>query len=242
MSKLPSHEQFGFKLKLQISVGSRASRTAISYSIVLMVLQQFCGCYVLLNYMTLYFEEVGSQLNPIQSSIIITMVQCVANILTTFLIEKLGRKILYVVSAVGTCLGMFILAMHSLYKDQLPGFEWVPIYVFSFTIFIASVGLLSVTNIIFIDILPPKVCNSSTQIRIHEFYCFIILYIYPDTNGDDDNVMHEYVDSWICNESRVSISSGRDCITWLPDVIQWYRFIICFVCFDFHSRNQRQIV
>lgn len=114
--------------------------------------------------MTDYFEEAGSNLTPIQSSIVITIVQCVANILTTFLIEKLGRKILYIVSSVGTCLGMFLLAMHRLYKDQLPGTEWVPLFVFSFTIFIASVGLLSITNVIFVDILPPKVCNSSSTI------------------------------------------------------------------------------
>lgn len=116
--------------------------------------------------MTSYFEEAGSDLTPIQSSIVITMVQCVANILTTFLIEKLGRKMLYIVSAIGTFLGMFILAMHRLHKDQMPGTEWLPIYVVGFTIFIASVGLLSVTNIIFIDILPPKVSNSFIRIRI----------------------------------------------------------------------------
>lgn len=116
--------------------------------------------------MTLYFKEAGSNLTPIQSSIVITMVQCVANILTTFLIEMIGRKILYIMSTVGTCLGLFILSMHRLHKDQLPGTEWLPIFVFAFTIFIASMGLLSVTSIIFIDILPPKVCNSSTRIRI----------------------------------------------------------------------------
>lgn len=108
--------------------------------------------------MTLYFKEAGSNLSVIHASLVITIVQCVANILTTFLIEKICRKILYIVSTVGTCLGMLILAMHRLHKDQLLDTEWLPLYVFSFTIFIASVGLLSITNIILINILPPNVC------------------------------------------------------------------------------------
>lgn len=53
---------------------------------------------------------------------------------------------------------MLILALHRLYKDELPESNWVPMYGLSLTIFIASVGLIPVPFIITIDVLPPKVC------------------------------------------------------------------------------------
>lgn len=80
----------------------------------------------------------------------------VANILIMFLIDRLGRKILYTTSTTGTGLGMLILALHHMYKDQLPNSNWVPIYVLSITFFIAQIGM-AVPTIITIDVLPAKV-------------------------------------------------------------------------------------
>lgn len=123
----------------------------------LVIIPQFSGCYILLTYTTKFFKDAGSTFTPLESSILISIVQLVANIVTMFLIEKLGRKILFVTSSIGTSLGMFILSIHNLYQYNMPGFEWVPVYVLSFTIFIASIGLLSVPYIITIDVLSAKV-------------------------------------------------------------------------------------
>lgn len=140
-----------------VSVKTRAARRAVSISLFLVFLPQFCGCYILLSYTTAFFAEAGSSLTPIQSSILICIVQLSANFLTMFLVDRLGRKILFTFSGFGTGFGMFILALHRLYKDELPESNWVPMYGLSITIFIASIGLIPVPFIITIDILPPKV-------------------------------------------------------------------------------------
>lgn len=74
-----------------------------------------------------------------------------------FYLDRTGRKILFTLSSFGAGIGMLILALHRLYKDELPESNWVPIYVLSLTIFIASIGLMPVPFIITIDVLPPKV-------------------------------------------------------------------------------------
>lgn len=74
-----------------------------------------------------------------------------------FLVDRLGRKLLFISSSIGTGIGMLILALHRYYKDELPESNWVPMYGLSITIFIASVGIVPVPFIITCDILPPKV-------------------------------------------------------------------------------------
>lgn len=135
----------------------RAVQRALTISICLIVLNQFCGCYALLSYTTKVFAEAGASLSPIESSVLIVIVQILANILTIYLIDRAGRKILFITSAMGTAVGLICLGLHNIYLDQLNDFRWIPIASLSFAVFIASVGLLSLPYTIAIDILPPKV-------------------------------------------------------------------------------------
>lgn len=140
-----------------VLVKTRAARRAVSIAFFMVFFPQFCGCYILLSYTTAFFAEAGSSLTPIQSSILICIVQLSANLLTMFLIDRLGRKVLLTTSSIGSGLGMLVLALHRLYKDELPESNWIPMYGLSITIFIASIGLIPVPFIITIDVLPPKV-------------------------------------------------------------------------------------
>lgn len=123
----------------------------------LVILPQLSGCFILLSYSTAYFKEAGSSLTPLQSSILICVVQLIANLFTMILVERLGRKILFITSSVGSGLGLIALALHNWYINEFPNTNWVPIYGLSFTIFLASVGLLNIPFIITIDVLPINV-------------------------------------------------------------------------------------
>lgn len=54
---------------------------------------QLSGVWVLLSYTSSVFEDAGSSLSVIESSIVISFVQICANILTTYFIDKIGRKV-----------------------------------------------------------------------------------------------------------------------------------------------------
>lgn len=140
------------------TVATKSSRRAVTIAFVLVILPQLCGVYILLSYTTAFFDEAGSTLKPVESSILISLVQLVANTITIFLIDRLGRKVIFTFSSIGTGIGLFILAVHHAYRDVLPESNWVPIYGLSITIFIASIGLLPVPFVMTIDVLPPKVC------------------------------------------------------------------------------------
>lgn len=223
-----------------------------------MLLVQAGGVYTLQSYTTSIFHEAGSSLTPLQSSVLLCVVQMVANILTMFLIDRLGRKILYTTSTTGFGLGMLILALHHMYKDQLPNSNWVPIYVLSITFFIAQIGL-ALPTIITIDVLPAKVSYflyfwKKKSENIHNFLFPFNLFVHVNENDNTSNIIisdskynndYMFVDqlgTWIWHELCISVHANRDTIAWMFDCIIHWMLHHHILYIDFHSRNQRKII
>jgi hypothetical protein len=61
--------------------------------IALMALNQFCGCFAMLNYTGTIFAESGSNLSPNLSAIIVGVIQIFGAYFSTALVEKAGRKV-----------------------------------------------------------------------------------------------------------------------------------------------------
>lgn len=134
-----------------------AAKKALFIGIVLSLFNQLCGCFAMVNYTTKIFADAGSTLPPSQASIIIGLVQLLANCLATILVDRAGRKVLFSLSAVGTGLGLLCLGCHSLFKEHLVEYNWIPVVAFSLVIFIASIGILPLQFVILIEVLPKNV-------------------------------------------------------------------------------------
>lgn len=122
-----------------ISVETKYARRAIIYGICLMALNQFCGCFAMLNFTAVIFKESGSTMSPNVSSIIVAAIQIIGSMFPTFLVDRLGRKLMMVTSAIGTSVGLAALGGYMLLKFQgfnVETFNWIPLVAFSFTIFI----------------------------------------------------------------------------------------------------------
>lgn len=113
----------------------------------------------MLMYTNAIFKEAGSSLSPNASAIVIAMTQWGANCVTIAIVEKAGRKVIYSISAIGASLGLTVLGFHSLYREQLADFGFIPIAAFSFFIFIASIGLLPLHYVILAELMPKKVIH-----------------------------------------------------------------------------------
>lgn len=216
-----------------------------------MILPQLCGIYILLSYTTAFFDEAGSTLKPVESAILISLVQLVANSITVFLIDRLGRKIIFTTSSIGTGIGLFVLAMHRAYRDVLPESDWVPMYGLSITIFIASIGLLPVPFVMTIDVLPPKVCfhfkiliwqikkkeNSFKNMHNND-----VLNKISDTKYNNDINLDDSVDFGIFYEYSISLFITCFKITWLSNDFWWCLLRLFTVCACFDTRNERKII
>ncbi len=61
--------------------------------VVLVWLNQFCGCFAMLNYTASIFAESGSNLTPNMSAIIVGIIQLIGAYMSTFLVDRAGRKV-----------------------------------------------------------------------------------------------------------------------------------------------------
>ena len=116
--------------------------------------------FLLIGYAVMVFERSGSSLDPYVSSIMLAIALILGSLLTTSLADKLGRKLLNVISLVGSAIGLFAIAAYyylHLHGYDLESFVWVPVASLSFVIFISSAGIVPLSFVCSIEFLPSKV-------------------------------------------------------------------------------------
>lgn len=120
------------------------------------------GCFIFINYAMLVFKKSDGIIDPHISSIVLAVVQIIGGLLSTSLSDKLPRKVLLIISLVGSAVGLFSLSIY-LYLDHigfdLSSYSSVPIVCLSFVIFISCAGIAPLSNVCTVENLPPKVCK-----------------------------------------------------------------------------------
>lgn len=130
------------------------------------------GCFIIINYSSLVFLKSDHVIDAQIASIILGVVQIFGGLLSTSLSDNFGRKVLLILSLVGSALGLFGLSVY-LYFDHigydLSQFSSLPVVLLSFVIFTSCAGIAPLSNVCTVENLPPKV-NTVTIKLI--FYCF----------------------------------------------------------------------
>ena len=150
----------------------------------LITLGQLSGCFIFSNYASLVFRESGSRFDPNNQSLVTGFVQMLGVYVSTFFSDKIGRKILLLLSASGATLGLALMGTYSLiyvkqYAD-LSSFEWVPVTILSFIIFVSGIGVLPLPYVIIAEILPQNVscpfCAQSVIDIILDRFSFVSIF------------------------------------------------------------------
>lgn len=153
-------------------------RKAITIGIVLAALNQFCGCFAMLNYTASIFGEAGSNMSPNMSAIIVGVIQLAGSYAATILVERAGRKFLFACSTIGTAMGLCTLGVYMMLKSwkiDVEDYNWIPICSFSFVIFIASWAILTLPFLVIGELLPMKLKEFGTS------FCMTLLWSFAFT-------------------------------------------------------------
>lgn len=142
------------------SVRTRAGRKAFIIGIALIFMHEFCGVFTMLNYTATIFRESGSTISPKFSAIIVGLIQLLGTYVATFLVDRLGRKILLICSAIGSSICLAGLGTYSYANSigiDVKPYSWFSIASFSGMMFLASVGLIPLMFVVIAEVMPEKV-------------------------------------------------------------------------------------
>lgn len=145
---------------LLFSVNTRAGRKAFLIGMALICMHEFCGVFTMLNYTATIFRESGSSISPNLSAIIVGVIQLLGTYVATFLVDRLGRKILLTFSAIGSSLSLAVLGAYSYANSigiDVKPYSWVSIASFSGMMFLASNGLIPLMFVVISEVMPEKV-------------------------------------------------------------------------------------
>ncbi|GJQ75921.1 hypothetical protein Trydic_g17981 [Trypoxylus dichotomus] len=126
---------------------TRSNVKALIISLSLISFQQLSGVNVITFYTQILFEATGSSIRPDLSAIIIGGVQVIAAFVTPLVVDKLGRRILLLISAAGMLLAEVPLGLYYYLHDEgtdLKSLYWLPVscLVFYITVFNFGFGPL----------------------------------------------------------------------------------------------------
>ncbi|XP_005190294.1 facilitated trehalose transporter Tret1-like [Musca domestica] len=165
---------------------NKRSMFAICSGVVLMLLNMFCGSFALVNYMSSVFAAIKSELHPDVNTIIVGVVQVIGTYTATILVDRFGRKVLLLVSTSGMGVGLAAFGIYAFFAEETEAdlsfySHWLPLVLMAFIIFIANVGILSVTVVVLVEILPSKIRSiaSSFCLALLSLFAFISLRIFP---------------------------------------------------------------
>ncbi|XP_073824940.1 facilitated trehalose transporter Tret1-like isoform X2 [Musca autumnalis] len=165
---------------------NKKSLIAICSGVVLMLLNMFCGSFALVNYMSSIFAAIKTELHPDINTIIVGVVQVIGAYIATILVDRYGRKVLLLVSTSGMGVGLAAFGIYAFFAEETEVdlslySHWLPLLLMGFIIFIANVGILSVTVVVLVEILPSKIRSiaSSFCLALLSLFAFIVLRIFP---------------------------------------------------------------
>lgn len=177
ISSLKAEEASKFSLK---DLTAKHPRKALIYGIFLMAMNQFTGVFAMMNFTAMIFNESGSNLSPNVSSIIVGALQTLGAISCTFLVEKAGRKVLFMISAFGISLGLAIMSLYTYSKTlgvDLSSWSWVPLVSFSFVNFIFNWGVNTLPFLYVSEVVPKKTKVFTMTLSLAMLFIFATIVI-----------------------------------------------------------------
>ncbi|KAH8367139.1 hypothetical protein KR084_003090 [Drosophila pseudotakahashii] len=152
-------------------------------SIMLMVFQQMTGINAILFYTTFIFQSAGSTLEPRYSTIIVGVVQVVATGISILLIEKLGRKVLLLISSAMMAISTLIMTLYFALL-MMSGVGWlalmaVCIFIIGFSVGFGPIPWVMMAELFAEDVKPLAGSIAGTM----NWLCaFIVTLLFPVLN------------------------------------------------------------
>ncbi|XP_053947515.1 facilitated trehalose transporter Tret1-like isoform X1 [Anastrepha ludens] len=150
---------------------------------IICILNQFSSSFVFVSYMSAIFASSGSTMDPNECTIYMGVVEIAGTVTSTVLVERFGRKVLFLTSTATMAASMFAFGIFVQFTDESTKaqYEWAPVVLMALVVYTAAFGVVGLTYTIIVEILPAKIRGQAQAISmIFMSICvFGALHLYP---------------------------------------------------------------
>ncbi|KAL1514283.1 hypothetical protein ABEB36_003564 [Hypothenemus hampei] len=165
-------------------LSSQPAKHAMLICIGLVLLQELSGIHPMMAYLKPIFQASGTKISPDLSTVIFGVSQISSNFITALIVEKVGRRILYLVSAIGCGIACAILGTYFFLQTKQVDLEtvfWIPLTCMVAYMIFFSCGLGPLAWSIVGEIFPSNVkgIGSGLTVCISFSASFLVLMMFP---------------------------------------------------------------
>ncbi|CAB3240413.1 unnamed protein product [Arctia plantaginis] len=155
--------------------------------------QQFCGSTAVIMYAQQIFGAAEGRLGPNESCILFGSVQLLTSAMSSQLVDKLGRKPLLLISSCGVGLSNIIIGSYFFLKYQYSEYAislsfipnvFIPIFIFSYTIGLATVPFAITSEIFHTNIKSKATCVIQIFVALMTFAVTKLYQVVADSLGN----------------------------------------------------------
>lgn len=163
---------------------SQPAKRAMFICIGLVLLQELSGIHPMMAYLKPIFQASGTKISPDISTVIFGISQISSNFITALIVEKIGRRILYMVSAVGCAIACAIMTVYFFLLTRGADLEsvfWLPLTCLVIYMIFFSCGLGPLAWSIVGEIFPSNIkgIGSGLTVCISFSASFLVLLMFP---------------------------------------------------------------
>ncbi|XP_054005502.1 solute carrier family 2, facilitated glucose transporter member 8-like [Hylaeus anthracinus] len=192
-------EAFRNKASIADLFNSKANFKALIYTCLLVAFQQLSGINVVLFYMQAIFDSAGTSLKTSVATIIVGVVQVVASCVTPIVVDRLGRRMLLIISGTGEivtlcALGIYFYLHDALHSD-MSSISFLPIL--SLVIFIStySVGWGPLPWTVMGEMFASNVKSKASGITV--CVCWLLAFFITKFSNTLQNAFGNYTLYWV---------------------------------------------
>lgn len=161
-----------------------AGRKAMIVGFGLMMFQQLSGIDAVLAYTVTIFQAAGGSVEPFLATVIIGVVQIVASMLATVVIEKFGRRPLLIVSGSSMTVILMIFGGYFRLKKtgfDMAGFGWLPLTALILYNIVFPIGFGSISWAMISEIFTAetRAVASGISLAVNWGFVFLVRQFYP---------------------------------------------------------------
>ncbi|XP_050323607.1 facilitated trehalose transporter Tret1 isoform X2 [Bactrocera neohumeralis] len=146
----------------------------------LFAFQQLTGIFVVVVYAVQISQEAGVNIDPFMCAILIGVGRVATTVLLGIILEKWGRRRSGIVSALGMCICMFLLAGYN-WCSWLQLIPYLPVIAIISFIILSTFGLYTLPFFMISELFPQKVRGAASGLTVAVGMCFAFICIktYP---------------------------------------------------------------